>query len=109
MPAKAAYILASKKGSIEQKAEIVKEHSKEPAEDIIASILDLFGIETSKKKSSLTVDLVLDELEKQVGRLFLLSQKIGLKQKKKISNLIKKLQNIDSSSNPLQSSSEELF
>ena len=109
MPAKAAYILASKKGSIEQKAEIVKEHSKEPAEDIIASIHDLFGIETSKKKSSLTVDLVLDELEKQVGRLFLLSQKIGLKQKKKISNLIKKLQNIDSSSNPLQSSSEELF
>jgi len=96
MPAKAAYILASKKGSIEQKAKIVKEYSKEPAHYIIASIHDAFGVDSSPKRSSLTIDCVLDDLEKQIGKLFLLSQKIGPRQKKKIAHLIKKLQKIDS-------------
>lgn len=95
MPAKAAYVLASKKVTIEQKAEIVKEHAKESANEIIASIHHAFGVDSPSRKSSLTIDSVLDELEKQIGRLFLLSQKIGPKQKKKIAILIKKLQNID--------------
>jgi hypothetical protein len=96
MPAKAAYVLASKKVSIEQKAEIVKEHSKESAKSIIASIHDAFGLDVPVKKNPSNIDIVLVELEKQIGRLFLLSQKIGLKQKKKISHLIDKLQKIGS-------------
>ncbi len=95
MPAKAAYVLASKKISIEQKERIVEEHSKESARSIIASIHGLFGIDTSPKKTTATIDMVLQELEKQIGRLFLVSQKIGPRQKKKIAHLIKKLQGID--------------
>jgi hypothetical protein len=93
MPAKAAYVLASKKVPIELKAEIVKEHAKESASSIIESIHHAFGVNLSRRKSSFTsVDSVLNDLEKQMGRLFLVSQSIGAKQKKKITHLIKKLQ-----------------
>jgi hypothetical protein len=95
MPAKAAYVLASKNVSIEQKAEIVREHSKQSASAIIASIHNAFGTDLSVKKPPLTIDSVLDEIEKQIGRLFLISQKIGSRQKKKIENLISKLQKLN--------------
>lgn len=96
MPAKAAYVLASKKVTIDQKAEIVKEHSKESASEIIASIHHAFGVDRFSSKKPLDIDNLLNELEKQIGRLFIFSQKIGLKQKKKIAHLVKKLQNISS-------------
>lgn len=95
MPAKAAYVLASKKVTINEKAEIVRDYSKESATDIISFIHKTFGDESSSMKGSNNIDGILSVIEKQIERLFFLTEKISLGQKKQISYLIKKLQNIE--------------
>jgi hypothetical protein len=50
MPQKAAYALASRKGEMVQKVEIILKYSEMPAEDIIAAIQNAFPSTTKKKK-----------------------------------------------------------
>lgn len=63
MPAKAVYVLASHKGPLEKKIEVVKNHSRETAQNLIAAIREVLGgsRKTSRKEAN---DRILSTLEK---------------------------------------------
>jgi len=88
MPAKAAYILASKKAPLEKKVEIVKGHSKEPVSQLILLINEL----GKKKKKKPVVDKILDSLER--GAQLLQEEVVDSAQKERLRCLIEQLQHL---------------
>lgn len=63
MPAKAVYVLASHKAPLEKKMEVVKNHSQQTAQTLIAVIRETLG--TSRKITrKMSNDLILSSLEK---------------------------------------------
>lgn len=89
MPAKAAYILASKPGSIEQKAQIIEEHSKKPAQFIIDIICELYQ-KKPEKKSEIDKNLLL--IEKNINKIFHSNHKFSEHQKHRILKIIRELE-----------------
>jgi hypothetical protein len=70
MPAKAAYILASKAAPIERKAKIVENYASESAQDLIILIQETLGSVLAKKFNRRSViDRILDLLENETSRL----------------------------------------
>lgn len=70
MPARAVYILASKKVPVEQKIALVKEHSQKRGGDLIALIQRAFGKEGGKQSRSLHVnDQAIFFMKQQAARI----------------------------------------
>ena len=70
MPAKAAYVLASKDAPIERKAEIVEHHASEPAQNIITLIQETLGSDQARKSNRKpAIDKILDSLESETSSL----------------------------------------
>lgn len=70
MPAKAAYVLASKEAPIEKKAEIVENHASGRAQDIITLIQETLGSSLLRKSyRKPLIDKILDSIEKEVSKL----------------------------------------
>jgi uncharacterized protein UPF0137 len=70
MPARAAYILASRDAPIERKAEIVENHALEPAKNIITVIQETLGHNNIKKRTkNPVIDQVLHSMKRDVNKL----------------------------------------
>lgn len=95
MPAKAAYILASKEGSIEQKIGIVKNHSHEKTEDLILQIRETFGVDRQRKaiKRPL-IDQILNFMGKEAKKLITRKDLLDMEQKKQVQYLMDQLQKL---------------
>ena len=95
MPAKAAYILASKDGPIEQKIEIVQNHSQEKTEDLILQIRETFGVDRQKRghKSPL-IDQTLHSMSKEAKKLNTRKDLLNMEHKKQIQYLVAQLQKL---------------
>ncbi|MES2274370.1 MAG: CT583 family protein [Chlamydiota bacterium] len=95
MPAKAAYILASRKAPLEQKAEIVKEHSKDTASNLILLIQKMLGSSKEKTVPAISsLDKILSALEKDAGKLLFCSDRMASSQKKRVRFLIDQLESL---------------
>lgn len=77
MPHKAAYVLASRKGEIEQKVEIVEKCHEMRADDIIAIIQDKFPILVKNEKKASIPDVLIDTIRTSLRKL--LNRKRSLK------------------------------
>lgn len=95
MPAKAAYVLASKEASIERKAEIVENHASEPAQNIITLIQETFGSDRARKSNRKPlIDKILNSLEKETSKLIRRKEFIDAGQKQRAQYLIDQLKTL---------------
>ncbi len=78
MPHKAAYVLASRKGEIGQKVEIVEKCHEMRADDIIAIIQDKFPVPIKDEKKASIPDALLDTIRANLRKL--LNRKRSLKE-----------------------------
>lgn len=92
MPAKAAYILASKDAPIDQKIDIIETHYTEQAKNIIAHVRETLSLDEDKKSIN-PIDKLLDSLEKTTGKLFKMKEALDDNQKQKILNIINDVTN----------------
>ncbi|MBS0625203.1 MAG: CT583 family protein [Verrucomicrobia bacterium] len=91
MPAKAVYVLASKKAPVEQKIELVEKHSKNTAQNLISLIQETFGDDriVVRKPSN---DKVLSVMEKNAA--ILLPERLDATHRKRLIALIEHLQDL---------------
>ena len=95
MPAKAAYVLASKDAPIERKAEIVEHHASEPAQNIITIIQETLGTDQARKSNRKPViDKILNSMEKEVLKLSRRKEYMDPGQKQRMQDLIDQLRSI---------------
>lgn len=70
LPKKAAYVLASREGSLDKKLEIIKNCQGEKQSDIILHIQAVFpAAEADKRRRTPNPSYVLDEIERQISKL----------------------------------------
>lgn len=89
MPAKAAYVLASKKVPVEQKIAIVKEHSQNTAQNLISLIQGTLGSRYVPRRPRLTNEKLLHSLERDAAMI--LPGHLDEVQKQRIMKLIERL------------------
>jgi len=89
MPAKAIYILASRKAPIEQKVEVVKNCSHETADDLIAYFRTFFGGAEPKVPSA---SKILSLMEKSA--FLLVPHQLDTYQRNRLGILIDRLQEV---------------
>ena len=95
MPAKAAYILASKDGSIEQKTEIVQNHGHEETEELILQIREAFGVDRQRKAGKRPlIDQILNCMSKETKKLITRKDLLSTDHKKQIQYLLDQLQKL---------------
>lgn len=94
MPAKAAYVLASKDGPIDQKVAIIEDSSLETAEDIILAIQKTFGTDSKARLKKSTVDKSLNTALKSVEVIAKKRSILNSDQKKRAQLLVALLRKI---------------
>jgi hypothetical protein len=95
MPAKAAYVLASKVAPIDRKAAIVESHASEPAQNIITLIQETFGSDLSRKSSRKPlIDKILISLEKETSKLVQKKEFLDAGQKQRAQYLVDQIKTL---------------
>ncbi|MES2199124.1 MAG: CT583 family protein [Chlamydiota bacterium] len=92
MPAKAAYVLASKDASIDQKVDIIETHYTEQAKNIISHVKATLSSDEDKNLIN-PIDKLLDTLEKTVTKLFKMKEAFDDDQKQKILHILNNAEN----------------
>lgn len=94
MPSKAAYILASKEASIQDKSQIIDNHYSDKSQKIISLIQQLLSIAKKKNKvRNSTIEEAIDSIEKMINTICRKKQHLSDHQLIRITNLVLKLQN----------------
>ena len=94
MPAKAAYILASKEGPIDQKVAIIEDDSLLTADDIILAIQKTFGVESKTRSKKSTIDRSLNLAVKSIEMIAKKRSLLNSDQKKRAQLLVALLRKI---------------
>jgi hypothetical protein len=90
MPAKAVYVLASKKVPVERKIAIVKEHGQETAQNLIALIQETLGDRPAMKRPS--NEKLISSMEKEAAMI--LPDALNESQKRRLTVLIEHLKTL---------------
>jgi hypothetical protein len=69
MPKKAAYILASREGSLDQKLDLIKNYKGQSQNEVIFSIQEKFPITEGDKRKKVSNETTIDQLEKLLFKL----------------------------------------
>lgn len=94
MPAKSSYILASRKGELEDKIAIISSYEGQTHDEVFSLIEQKFPTDLEDKRGQKKPKLILKRIEKECNSLAQLRGKMNQEQKGQIQQMIEKLQSL---------------